>query len=98
MTFEQFESILLSIGEVEPIPGAAKYGSDDIYVKLWRCYGNDKVCQVHQLYEAIMKCMECDLEIARLKGQNEVLRQISNQLKETIDELAGRRDGGAGDS
>lgn len=88
MTFEEFETLVLSVCEVEPIPGAAEHGSDDFYVKLWRCYGNDKVCQVHQLYEAIMEYMKHSLEIARLKGQNEVLRQISNQLKETIDELA----------
>ena len=47
MTFEQFEKILCSIGKQEDILGAAEHGSDDFYVKLWRCYGNDKVCQVH---------------------------------------------------
>lgn len=81
MTFKQFEKILYSIGRQEYIPGAAEHGSDDFYVKLWRCYGNDKVCQVHQLYEEVAKLLELEREIARLKGQNEVLRQNNSQLK-----------------
>lgn len=81
MTFEQFEKILYSIGRLEDIPGATEHGSDDFYVNLWRCYGNDKVCQVHQLYDEITKFIELEREIARLKGQNEVLRQINTQLK-----------------
>lgn len=81
MTFEQFEKILYSIGGQEDIPGAAEYGSDDFYVKLWRCYGSDKVCQVHQLYDEVTKFIELECEIARLKGQNEVLRQINPQPK-----------------
>lgn len=81
MTFEQFEKILYSIGSQEDVPGAAEHGSDDFYVKLWRCYGNDKICQVHRLYDGITKFIEFEHEIARLKGQNEVLRQINPQLK-----------------
>lgn len=81
MTFEQFEKILYSICSKEDIPGAAEHGSDDFYVKLWRHYGNDKVCQVHQLYDEITKFIELEREIARLKGQNEVLRQIKSELK-----------------
>lgn len=81
MTFEQFEKILYSIGRREDIPGAAEHGSDDFYVILWRCHNNDKVCQVHQLYEEITKFLEYEREIARLKGQNEVLRQINSQIK-----------------
>ena len=73
MTFEQFEKTLCSIGKQEDILGDAEHGSDDFYVKLWRCYGNDKVCQVHQLYDEIAKFTELECEIARLKGQNEVL-------------------------
>ncbi len=81
MTFKQFEKMLCSIGELDDIPGAAVCGSDDFYVKLWRCHGNDKVCQVHQLYEEVTKFLEYECEIARLKGQNDVLRQINHQLK-----------------
>lgn len=81
MTFEQFEKTLYSIGELDDIPGAAACGSADFYVKLWRCHGNDKVCQVHQLYEEVTKFLEYEREIARLKGQNDVLRQINHQLK-----------------
>ena len=81
MTFEQFEKILYSIGSQEDIPGAAELGSDDFYVNLWRCHGDDKVCQVHQLYDEVTKFIELDREIARVKGQNEVLREINRQLK-----------------
>ena len=81
MTFEQFEKVLCSIGELDDIPGAAVCGSDDFCVKLWRCQGNDKVCQVHQLYEEVTKFLEYEREIARLKGQNDVLSQINHQLK-----------------
>ena len=61
MIFEQFEKLLCSIGELDDIPGAAMCGSDDFYVKLWRCHGNDKVCQVHQLYEEVTKLLEYEL-------------------------------------
>ena len=81
MTFEQFEKILYSIGTQEDIPGAAEYGSDDFYVKLWRCYGNNQVCQVHQLYEEITKFIELEQELARIKGQNEILRQLTTEVK-----------------
>lgn len=81
MTFEQFEKILYPICEKEEIAGAAAHGSDDFYVKLWRCYGNDKLCQVHQLYDGITKFIELEKELERIKGQNEILRQFMPEVK-----------------
>lgn len=76
MSFEEFEKIIMSCGEVEPCEGAEDYGSDDWEVTLWRCYGNDGRCQVRHLYEAINKTIEAEKAKARLEGERDVLLKL----------------------
>ena len=73
MSFEEFEQILMSCGEVKPCEGASDYGSDDLEVTLWRCYGNDSCCQVRHLYEAINKTIEAEKAKAWLEGERDAL-------------------------
>lgn len=76
MSFEEFEKIIMSCGEVKPCEGAANYGSDDWEVKLWRCYSNSNCCQVHQLYNALCKSIQMEKEKARLEGERAALLNI----------------------
>lgn len=77
MSFEEFEQILMSCGEVSPCEGAADYGSDDWEVTLWRIYGNDSCCQVHHLYEVINKTIEAEKTKARLEGERDALLKLA---------------------
>lgn len=76
MSFEEFEQIVMSCGEVKPCEGAEDYGSDDWEVTLWRSYGNDGCCQVHKLYDAICKFIEIERAKARLEGERDALLKV----------------------
>lgn len=76
MSFEEFEQIVMSCGEVKPCERAEDYGSDDWEVTLWRCYGNNGCCQVHKLYEAINKTIEAEKAKARIEGERDVLLEL----------------------
>lgn len=76
MSFEEFEKILMSCGEVKACEGAVAYGSNDWEVTLWRCYGNDNCCQVHLLYEAINKTIEAEKAKARIEGERDALLEL----------------------
>lgn len=76
MSFEEFEQIVMSCGEVKPCEGAADFGSDDWEVTLWRCYGNRECCQVHHLYEVINKTIEAEKAKARIEGERDALLEL----------------------
>lgn len=76
MTFEEFEELLCTIGDVRLCEGAAEHGSDDYEIKLWRCHNNSECCQVRQLYNAINQKMRVELTLARLEGENHALREV----------------------
>lgn len=88
MTFNDFEKMLDSIGEVAATPGAAEHGSNDFMYQLWRCHQNDEACEVHQLYRMVTRAMKIDLEIARLEGYNKAMRYCNEQLRESNERLA----------
>ena len=76
MSFEEFEKIIMSCGEVKPCEGAADYGSEDWEVTLWRSYGNKECCQIHRLYNALCKSIEMERVKARLEGERDALLNI----------------------